>query len=113
LVTSLNESSSFPAVLLSFCTRPSLKIDTLLARRQQRVVLFHAFVTSTNRLASLRNSAKSKKMTIGEAPYERIVSLPIFPGIDGDSVDDVIEALWKVITAYAIGTPAASFATTC
>jgi dTDP-4-amino-4,6-dideoxygalactose transaminase len=52
-------------------------------------------------------------MIIGEALYDRIVSLPIFPGIDGDSVDDVIEALWKVITAYAIGTPAASFATTC
>jgi dTDP-4-amino-4,6-dideoxygalactose transaminase len=75
--------------------------------------LFYPFFPSTNRLASLRDSAKSRKMTIGEAPYERILSLPIFPGIDDDNVDDVIETLWKVITAYAIETPAAAFATAC
>ncbi len=36
-----------------------------------------------------------------------------FPGIDDDNVDDVIETLCKVITAYAIGTQAAAFATAC
>jgi hypothetical protein len=46
-------------------------------------------------------------------PYEGIVSLSIFPGIDDDNVDDVIETLWKVITAYAIATQAAAFATAC
>jgi hypothetical protein len=35
------------------------------------------------------------------------------PGTDDDNVDDVIEALSMVITAYAIGTPAAAFATAC
>lgn len=48
-----------------------------------------------------------------EVPYEGIVSLSIFPGIDDDNVDDVIETLCKVITAYAIGTQAAAFTTAC
>jgi perosamine synthetase len=46
-----------------------------------------------------------------EVPYEGIVSLSIFPGIDDDNVNDVIETLCKVITDYAIGTEAAAFAT--
>jgi perosamine synthetase len=36
-----------------------------------------------------------------EAAYERIVSLPIFPAMSDADVDDVIEAVWKVISAYA------------
>ena len=48
-----------------------------------------------------------------EVPYEGIVSLSIFPGIDDDNLDDVIETLWKVITAYAIASQAAAFATAC
>ena len=45
-----------------------------------------------------------------EAAYEEILSLPIFPGMNDKDVDDVIEALWKVISAYAIGTRTAAFA---
>jgi perosamine synthetase len=45
-----------------------------------------------------------------EAAYEQVLSLPIFPGMNEQDVDDVIEALWKVISAYAIGTRSAAFA---
>jgi perosamine synthetase len=45
-----------------------------------------------------------------EAAYEEILSLPIFPGMNDDDVNDVIEALWKVISAYAIGRQATAFA---
>lgn len=45
-----------------------------------------------------------------EAAYEEIFSLPIFPGMDDKDVDDVIEALWKVISTYAIGTWTTAFA---
>ena len=48
-----------------------------------------------------------------EVPYEGIVSLSIFPGTDDDNLDDVIETLWKFITAYAIASQAAAFATAC
>jgi perosamine synthetase len=37
-----------------------------------------------------------------EAAYEQILSLPIFPDMRDGDVEDVIEALWKVISAYAI-----------
>lgn len=36
-----------------------------------------------------------------EAAYEKILSLPLFPAMDDGDVDDVIEALWKVMSAYA------------
>lgn len=36
-----------------------------------------------------------------EAAYEEMISLPIFPSMSEDDVEDVIEALWKVINAYA------------
>jgi perosamine synthetase len=45
-----------------------------------------------------------------EAAYEEILSLPIFPSMDDEDVDDVIQALWKVMSAYAIGTRTAAFA---
>jgi perosamine synthetase len=45
-----------------------------------------------------------------EAAYERIVSLPIFPAMSDADVDDVIEALWKVISAYASESRAAAVA---
>lgn len=37
-----------------------------------------------------------------EAAYEQILSLPIFPDMRDGDVEEVIEALWKVISAYAI-----------
>lgn len=37
-----------------------------------------------------------------EAAYERILSLPIFPAMSDDDVDDVVRAVWKVISAYAV-----------
>lgn len=37
-----------------------------------------------------------------EAAYEEILSLPIFPSMRDEDVENVIEALWKVISAYAI-----------
>jgi perosamine synthetase len=36
-----------------------------------------------------------------EAAYEQMISLPIFPSMSADDVEDVVEALWKVINAYA------------
>jgi perosamine synthetase len=39
-----------------------------------------------------------------EAAYEGILSLPIFPGMSNEDVNDVIEALWKVVTSYGIDT---------
>ena len=35
-----------------------------------------------------------------EAAYEKIISLPIFPAMSDGDVDDVIEAIWKVMGAY-------------
>ncbi len=43
-----------------------------------------------------------------EAAYENIISLPIFPAMSDDDVDDVIEAIWKVMGAYGIGARAAA-----
>jgi perosamine synthetase len=37
-----------------------------------------------------------------EAAYERILSLPIFPAMSDDDVNDVVRAVWKVISGYAI-----------
>ena len=45
-----------------------------------------------------------------EAAYEKILSRHIFPGMDDEDVDDAIEALWKIIGAYAIGRRTAAFA---
>jgi perosamine synthetase len=45
-----------------------------------------------------------------EAAYKEILSLPIFPDMDDGDVDDVIQALWKVMSAYAMGTRTAAFA---
>lgn len=38
---------------------------------------------------------------VAEAAYEEIVSLPMFPGMSDDDVRDVIEAVSKVVRAYA------------
>lgn len=37
---------------------------------------------------------------VAEGAYERILSLPMFPTIDDKDIDDVIEALKKVVDAY-------------
>jgi perosamine synthetase len=42
-----------------------------------------------------------------EAAYETILSLPLFPAMEDRDVEDVIEAVWKVISAYAVDTRAA------
>jgi len=39
-----------------------------------------------------------------EAAYEKILSLPLFPGMEDQDVEDVIEAVWKVISNYAVET---------
>jgi perosamine synthetase len=39
-----------------------------------------------------------------ESAYEEILSLPIFPGMSDEDANDVIEALWKVVTSYGINT---------
>jgi perosamine synthetase len=39
-----------------------------------------------------------------EAAYETILSLPLFPAMEDQDVEDVIEAVWKVISAYAVET---------
>jgi perosamine synthetase len=39
---------------------------------------------------------------IAEAAYEQIISLPIFPKMSDEDIQDVIEAVDKVIRAYAI-----------
>lgn len=40
---------------------------------------------------------------VAEAAYQRIVSLPMFPAMTDRDVDDVVEALGKVMTAYIAG----------
>jgi perosamine synthetase len=45
-----------------------------------------------------------------EAAYEQILSLPLFPSMSDGDVEDVIEAVWKVINAYAVDTRAAAAA---
>ena len=45
-----------------------------------------------------------------EAAYEKILSLPIFPAMGDDDVDDVIHALRKVMSAYAIESRTAAVA---
>ena len=37
-----------------------------------------------------------------EAAYEKILSLPIFPGMSDEDTNNVVEALWKVVTSYGI-----------
>lgn len=37
-----------------------------------------------------------------EAAYENIISLPIFPAMSDGDVDDVIEAIWKVLSDYGV-----------
>jgi perosamine synthetase len=48
-----------------------------------------------------------------EQAYENIISLPIFPGMTDDDVDDVIEAVWKVITHYGIDSRTTALAGAC
>ena len=45
-----------------------------------------------------------------EAAYQTILSLPLFPAMTDRDVGDVIEAMWKVIKAYAVDTRAAASA---
>lgn len=47
---------------------------------------------------------------VAEAAYERILSLPIFPAMSDQDVNDAIEAVWKVSSAYAIQPRAAAAA---
>ena len=47
---------------------------------------------------------------VAEAAYERILSLPMFPAMSDDDVEDVIEALGKVISAYAVESRSAAAA---
>jgi dTDP-4-amino-4,6-dideoxygalactose transaminase len=42
-----------------------------------------------------------------EAAYEKVLSLPLFPAMQDQEVEAVIEAVWKVINAYAVDTRAA------
>lgn len=39
---------------------------------------------------------------VAEAEYERLVTLPLFPAMTDDDVDDVLEAVRKVVTAYGV-----------
>jgi perosamine synthetase len=45
-----------------------------------------------------------------ETAYEKILSLPLFPAMTDDDIDDVIEALWKVMSAYAQDSRSAALA---
>jgi perosamine synthetase len=45
-----------------------------------------------------------------EEAYQSIISLPIFPGMTDEDANDVIEAVWKVITSYGIDTRTAAAA---
>ncbi|HVO96116.1 MAG TPA: DegT/DnrJ/EryC1/StrS family aminotransferase, partial [Terriglobales bacterium] len=47
---------------------------------------------------------------VAEAAYERILSLPMFPAMSDDDVEDVIEALEKVTSAYAVESRTAAVA---
>jgi len=39
---------------------------------------------------------------VAEAAYERIITLPIFPGMTDEDVQDVITAVSKVVEEYAV-----------
>jgi dTDP-4-amino-4,6-dideoxygalactose transaminase len=39
---------------------------------------------------------------VAESEYERIISLPIFPGMSDDDVADVIGAVKKVLGYYSV-----------
>jgi perosamine synthetase len=45
-----------------------------------------------------------------EEAYESIISLPIFPAMTDGDANDVIQAVWKVITSYGINTRTAALA---
>jgi len=45
-----------------------------------------------------------------EAAYEAILSLPLFPAMSEQDIEDVIESVWKVISTYAVDTRAAAAA---
>jgi perosamine synthetase len=44
-----------------------------------------------------------------EAAYETILSLPMFPAMTDADAEDVVQALWKVVNAYAVRTGTAAF----
>ena len=46
--------------------------------------------------------AKPEISNFYTSALERIVSLPIFPAMTDRDVEDVIAAVWKVVTAYGV-----------
>jgi perosamine synthetase len=45
-----------------------------------------------------------------EAAYDAILSLPIFPAMSDEDAEDVVEAVCKVMNAYAVETRSAAMA---
>jgi perosamine synthetase len=44
--------------------------------------------------------AKGQKFPVAEDAYERLLSLPMFHGMTDEDVDEVIEAVRKVVDAF-------------
>jgi dTDP-4-amino-4,6-dideoxygalactose transaminase len=71
---------------------------------------------STDRAATPINLYATERfgMNPGCCPTQRhtrrSLSVPIFPGVDDEDVDDAIEGLSKVMSVYAIGTRSTAFA---
>jgi dTDP-4-amino-4,6-dideoxygalactose transaminase len=42
-----------------------------------------------------------RRISIAEEVYERLISLPMFHGMNDQDVDDVIEAMKKVVGSYS------------
>jgi perosamine synthetase len=59
-------------------------------------------LTKSNRTPSSRERLGTEPglCPVAEAAYERLVTLPIFPRMDDEDVDDVITAMRKVTEAY-------------
>jgi perosamine synthetase len=47
-----------------------------------------------------RFGTKTGMCPVAESAYQRILSLPIFPSMSNDDIQDVIEAVKKVVSAY-------------
>jgi len=45
---------------------------------------------------------KKRLCPVAEAAYERLLTLPLFPAMSDKDIEDVIEAVRKVISAYAV-----------
>ena len=49
-----------------------------------------------------RHANKMPPQPVAEDAYARLISLPMFHGMSNEDVEDVIRAVWKVISRYTM-----------